>query len=242
MKSHNRIITVVAVALTMVFASDAFAGKGPRRDRGERGERGVRGERFGQGGPGAMAARLAGHMAMLDLLLSETAPIGFTIEDFPDADTDGDGVLSDTEWQSFAADRKAKMTAMILRRDPSVDADASGEIDDAELAAFVEARRTDMKARLLENHPDVDTDGDGVLSDAEVEAFESPRLQRLLERVPEADLNGDGVLDRGEWATHMLIGGPKDGRGGPKGIGSRDRLRHQDGSCDVKGSPSKSAE
>lgn len=257
MKSHSRITTVFAAALTMFFATDVFAGRGAEAGKGlgpkqghragkshrsERGSRAERGERFGRGGPERMAARHAGHLAILELLLSETAPAGFTVENFPDADTDKDGALSVTEWQSFAADRKAKIADRMLEREASIDTDASGELDDAELAAFVEARRAEMLAKLLERSPDVDVDGDGAVSDAEVDAFESPRLERMLERVPEADVNGDGVLDRGEFAMHMLIQSADGERGGPDGIHKRLRDRREDGSCEGKGGKGKSTD
>jgi len=249
MKSHSRITTLLAMALTMVFTSDALAGKGDGRRRGEAGSRAERGERFGRGGPRRMAARHVGHLAMLDLMLSEAAPEGFSIDKFPDADTDGDGALSDAEWQSFAADHKAKMSERMMLRDESIDTDASGDLDDTELAAYAEAQEAEMKARMLERHADADTDGDGVLSDAELAAFETPWMERLIERVPEADLNGDGVLGRDEWAIHMLANGPAFGHGGPHGprgaadgIGKHDRLRLRDGSCDGKGGTSKSTE
>lgn len=249
MKSHSRITTLFAAALTMVFASDVLAGRGGERPRGEAGPRAERGERFGRGGPRRMAARHMGHLAMLDLLLAEAAPAGFTVENFPDADTDGDGALSDAEWQSFADDHKAKMSDRMMLRDESIDTDASGDLDDTELAAFAEAQEAEMKERMLERHTDADTDGDGVLSDAEFAAFETPWMERMIERAPEADLNGDGVLGRDEWAIHMLANGPALSRSGPdgprgaaSGIGKHDRLRHRDGSCDGKGGKSKSTE
>ena len=152
----------------------------------------------------------------LEMLNAETPPAEFDLARFPEADLDGDGQLSDSEWTTFAEQARGRVLARLLARMPEADADGDGTLNEAELAALKDG----IRERVLTRHPDADTDGDGVLSEAEFKAFKASRREahraRLLERHPEADLDGDGAISdeevqkfkdgcdgyRGRWGGH----------------------------------------
>ncbi len=152
----------------------------------------------GMGGPPPIAMMLE-HLERLD---AETAPSGFPLERFPDADTDGDGELSDAEWLAFAATARERLLDHLLRVAPAADANDDGVLDDAELEALEAEVLARMKEHILDRHPEADTDGDGGLSEAELDAFHEARraehAAKILERHPEADLDGDGELTEEE--------------------------------------------
>lgn len=201
-----------------------FKGKFPGRADGTRARRAGRGFRhggkrgLGRGpGSGGKGAPMWGALQRLEMLDSETPPTDFDLDRFPGADTDGDGVLSDSEWAAFAEKARSRIINMLLDRHPELDANDDGDVSDEEITAFKEAGLEDAKARILKMHPDADTDGDGVISDGEFQAFrdaqQEQRLNMLLEHHPEADTDGDGVLSPEEAKAF----GPRRGRPGPRG-------------------------
>ncbi len=165
---------------------------------------------------GAMGGRLGGIFEHLEKLSAETPPPHFDLARFPEADLDGDGTLSDGEWQTFAEQGRERLLARLTARAPEADADQDGVISEAELAALKAKCAARRSQRILAEHPQADTDGDGVLSDAEVEAFMADRAEqrraRIIERHPEADLDGDGSLSEEEAWTFRH---GNRGRGGP---------------------------
>jgi hypothetical protein len=183
----------------------AFLAERPRLRGDGTGPWGRRGPRPG----GARSERHGGDpLRLLVLLDKETRPAQLTAEQLPEADLDGDGQISDEEWETHAAQRRAQLLAMLLERWPEVDADGDGAISDEELSVFRAARMAEARKRILLRHPSADTDGDGALSDEEFDAFRAERIgdrtARILSRHPEADLDGDGVLSDEEVAAFRL--------------------------------------
>lgn len=203
-----------------------FQDKGIGRGHGRRGGFGRHDRGSGHGprdGRGPLRA-----LWRLEQLDADTPPEQFDLNRVPQADTDGDGVLSDAEWQAFAAAAKDKLIAQIAERHPEIDMDDDGVISDAELASFRETQRAAATTRIMERSPDADTDGDGTLSDEEFKAFHLKRWQeraaRILERHPEADLDGDGVLSRDEVREIRGKRGGRHGRCGERGANARCKL------------------
>jgi len=134
----------------------------------------------------------------LDRLDSQTVPEGFELTRHPEADVDGDGELSASEWTAFSQQARAKLIDRLLKLAPEADTDGDGVLSDSEIEAFKETCKAEREAQMLERHPEADTDGDGVLSDEEIETFKeaikAKHAARLLERHPEADLDGDGAI------------------------------------------------
>jgi hypothetical protein len=159
------------------------------------------GQGFGPG-PGMGRRGLGGPAMMLQRFVSPTPPPDFNLTTHPEEDLDGDGVISDAEWRTFADARIKQLIPRALRQSPGIDADGDGEVSHAELTTFVAAEEAKRRSHLLVDHPELDTDNDGVLSDTEMEAhkmvMESERLAQMLERHPEADTDGDGVLSKEE--------------------------------------------
>ena len=155
---------------------------------GDWGPRGKRGHHRGPGG------RLGMMLRHLEQLSSETPPLQFDPAKFAEADSDGDGVLSDTEWTTFAEQQRQRLLSRLAERVPRADADHDGVISDTELAELTAW----VAGRVLRRHPEADTNGDGTLSDDERDALHAGRMERrrarILENHPEADLDGDGVL------------------------------------------------
>jgi len=180
----------------------------------------------GRGGPGFGPGGPMGHMLRaLDRLQEETPTPWFTIDNFPDADTDGDGQLSTAEWQSFSTEHRAEVLEHLMTVAPGADGDKDGALSEAELIALRDGHMARMREQILLMHPEADTDNDGSISDAEFEAVKAERRARILERHPQADLNGDGALSEDEMESAMVMrhrrgAGPKDGRGfGRHGMG-----------------------
>jgi len=176
------------------------------------------GRHGGRRGPGEGMRRLGRTLHHLEMLESEAPPQQFTIERHPEADLDGDGVLSDEEWLTFASERRAEILARLVKRFPDADADDDGTLSPDEL----EVVKADIRARMLERHPEADTDGDGILSEEEAKAFHEARLEehraQILERHPEADIDGDGTLSDEEF-HQFLDDRPGRGRYGGHGKG-----------------------
>lgn len=164
-----------------------------KRKHGKRG----RGGRDGRG-PGGPRDPVAGLLRTIEMFSADTPPDQFDAGRIPSADVDGDGELSDSEWATFAAQRRERLLTRLARLAPDADTDEDGEISDKELAAL----KAKVRGGIVKKHPDADKDGDGTLSDAEFDAFMSrdaqERRARILEQNPEADLDGDGTLSEEE--------------------------------------------
>ncbi len=169
--------------------------------------------------------------------LLEGADKASIMTQYPAADLDADGALSDEEVQAFRDSRRGsegmqmpmmdggpgmmgeERLSMVLEQYPEADLDGDGTLTQDEARAF----RMQM---MLERHPEADLDGDGTLSEEETQAFrdsyrgseamQAERLAMILERHPEADLDGDGTLSQEEARAFM---GSRHGRsrcgGGP---------------------------
>ncbi len=212
---------------------DCTSGKPGKKGCGHHGMKGcghygMRGyEYYGmKGDGGGPQDRMCRPLQRLEMLNAETPPAEFDLARFPEADLDGDGQLSDSEWTTFAEQARGRVLARLLAHMPEADADGDGTLNEVELAALKDG----LRERVLSKHPDADTDGDGVLSEAEFEAFKASRRQahraRLLERHPEADLDGDGTLTDEE--VHKFKdsqSGPPGAWGGGKHCGDGGKLR-----------------
>jgi len=185
----------------------------------------------GDKGPrGGKTHRLGMALRHLELLSAEAPPADFDLTRHPDVDTDGDGQVSQAEWDAFRAQKRSEILARLAARLPDADADGDGTLNDVELDAV----KATLRAELLAKHPEADTDGDGILSVEEAEAFHTARWDEhrtiMLERHPEADSNGDGVLSDAEMHEFLPIGrahggehGQRHHRGG-RGPGHRARM------------------
>ncbi len=214
-----------------------FADRDDRPRRGMKGRRGMDGERRGrEPGRGPGPGQVFMIINQLELLASETVPAGVTAEGLPRADADEDGVLTDAEWQTFAAQRSTRILNHLLKQHPEADTDEDGALSAEELAAFKAAEQEKAKQMILLRDAEADTDGDGVLSDAEFEAFTSARQAenraRMLERHPAVDVDGDGIVSEAEAAAFMLQRpqrGPREGRGLRDGKGPHEGRGPRDG-------------
>jgi hypothetical protein len=152
----------------------------------------------------------------LGLLSAEAPPAEFTLARHPEADTDGDGQLSQAEWQAFATEKRAEILARLANHLPNADADGDGTLGEAELDAV----KVRFREHLLERHPEADTDGDGTLSVEEADAFHAGRMEehrtRILQRHPEADADGNGALSDAEMHDFKA---DRPGHGAPHGKG-----------------------
>lgn len=118
-----------------------------------------------------------------------------------DADTDGDGRIS-----------QAEATALAATRAKEIDANKDGKIAAAEIEAYREKRRQDRMAEWLKS---IDADGDGSVSVAEFEKAQIWRMARMGRHgaggyghpMMGQDMRGQGMEPGG---------GPRDGQG-PRG-------------------------
>lgn len=124
-----------------------------------------------------------------------------------DADTDGDGRISQSE-----------ATALAATRAKEIDANKDGKITAAEIDAYREKRRQDRMAEWLKS---VDTDGDGSVSVAEFEKAQIWRMARMGQHAAGGfghPMMGPDMMGRGMMGPGMTGpgGGPRDGQG-PRG-------------------------
>ncbi|UCE58528.1 MAG: hypothetical protein JSU63_13920 [Phycisphaerales bacterium] len=144
----------------------------PRRGEGKGWRKGHRG---GHGsadrGPRWMG-RLLRRLERLDF---DSPPADCNPDWVAQADADGDGKVSDSEWAAFAEQVRQQLLAELLSIAPEADADKNGQIDNAELD-LIRTQHTDrMRSRILNRHPQADTDSDGTLSDEELASFRATR-------------------------------------------------------------------
>lgn len=185
MRFRNNAIIVGSVVLAGVgfLGSADVLGGGPRGMHGQRG-------RMSQ-------TRVApdGHRAMM-------------LERHPEADTDGDGVLSDEEATAFRQSLGDKPGLHAMHgfgrhtkfghgmRGPGADV---GQL--LERLAKLDGESAPEGIDLT-RHADLDADGDGTVSDEEwttfVDKMRPKVLEHLAKRVPGADLDGDGTVSNAE--------------------------------------------
>ena len=107
---------------------------------------------------------------------------------FKALDTDGDGKISQAEFDAAKADRFAK-----------ADADGDGKVTADEMKqAFERKHEERMKkheARMEEHFKALDTDGDGAVSEAEMQAHHVQMFSKL-------DADGDGFVSEEELKAH----------------------------------------
>jgi Ca2+-binding EF-hand superfamily protein len=141
------------------------------------------------------------------LIFAVTAVLGSTAAlaggNLKDADTDGDGFISQAEFT-------ASYNKGLAERFARVDSNADGLLSEEELGAVKKERHAGSHReeahrkghamsleKVVEHH---DTDGDGSLSLAEMEAMRfSPDAQAFAT----ADTNGSGTLDAAELKAMM---------------------------------------
>ena len=207
-----------------------------RNHDGQRGRWGDQGKRHDSG----RRDRFVLALDLLEGLGAETAPEGFTADAFPKADENGDGVIDDTEWQAFAAEKREKILDSLTRHHKGLDADGDGAVDATELDAFKAERVAEASEYILKHHADADKDGDGVLSMDEFTAFREVGMNKaradVLKRNPKADIDGDGSLSDDEMFLINLMSAergdrPAGWRDG-KGRHGDDRWHHRGGSRD----------
>lgn len=103
--------------------------------------------------------------------------------DFGAADTDGDGMLTQGEIESWR-----------MARAKEADTDKDGFVTLEEMKAAIIGRMEQRAQEMAQHRLEVqDTDGDGRLSLAEMEP--GPRAGRMFDRI---DTNGDGNLSKDE--------------------------------------------
>ncbi|MFH0982178.1 MAG: hypothetical protein V2A79_11625 [Planctomycetota bacterium] len=135
----------------------------------------------------------AGMMGGLDFGALTEDQRALFLERHPEADTNGDSTLSETELEAFRTQWLAERRATILQRHPEADLDGDGALSDGEFEPFqtrwMEARR----ALILERHPEADRNGDGTLNEEEVRAFFSSRPGRFGCRGEHEGVDGDWI-------------------------------------------------
>ncbi|MHC4091269.1 MAG: EF-hand domain-containing protein [Planctomycetota bacterium] len=112
-----------------------------------------------------------GMMGRMDYGEMTEEHIAKMLKHHPEADADGDGLLSEGEFETFRAQRKEEHRAMVLEHHPDADTDDDGVLSEVEFEAFHAQRMEEHRAKMLEHHPEADTDGDGTLSDEEARSF-----------------------------------------------------------------------
>jgi len=123
--------------------------------------------------------------------------------DFSAVDTDGDGVISEAEWNAFRSGETGA-EARAARMIAAYDTDGDGLLSAEELAAARqgmprrgvpdEARAAAMAERMFEM---LDTDSDGMLSPEEFAAGIARMQERLAERGPRMRERGHEAPRRG---------------------------------------------
>ena len=126
------------------------------------------------------------------------------------ADTDGDGTLSEAERQAAALQRheQAKQNPRYPKLVERFDADGDGALSDQEWLAAHESMRENRRSRMEERQAgrleEFDSNSDGQLSPEERQAARQARVAanpRLAELRKLHDVDGDGVLSPTEKAA-----------------------------------------
>jgi Ca2+-binding EF-hand superfamily protein len=157
----------------------------------------------GRGGePRGMAGQRPGFGILGMLMPTDPAEI---LRQHPQADTDGDGRLSPTEYRAFVTSQRAVLEKELLAAHPQLDTDGDGALSPEEMRAGSSVVEEFAMAKVLASNPQADTDGDGKLSREEFRAFQSRRmggppqspaasLDWILENFERIDADGNGQL------------------------------------------------
>lgn len=129
----------------------------------------------------------AAAVAATAVLLTVTSPVMAGDGHRGSMDVDGDGYISQTEFNSAKKQRGVEFS--------EIDGDADGLLSTDELVAFRKARK--HKIRQLEGRGSMDDDGDGYVSQAE---FDAAKKRRTVE-FSDIDSDADGVLSKDELAA-----------------------------------------
>lgn len=199
-----------------------------RQDQADRPNRGRKGpgDRAGRrdfapfGRSGDTAGPMVGMaLARLEVLAQPTPPEGFSLERFPEADADDDGMLSNEEWITFAGEARTKLIARLDNAIDTLDADDDGAVSDEELAALRAEHVAKVGEHVIARDPEADADGDGVLSveewQAHVLAFEPGDFPGPGHRGP--GHKGPGHRGPGHRGPNGPHGFDRDGNQKPKG-------------------------
>lgn len=133
---------------------------------------------------------LAGGLFATSALANPSNPSGQLT--FNDIDQNGDGQLSQSEFQAVDVQERVDHDAL--------DTDNNGQIDESEFAAFEQASQDKMKEGRL-TFSDIDEDGDGQLSQSE---FQNVDVEERLD-YDALDTNNDGGIDQSEFAAFEHI-------------------------------------
>jgi Ca2+-binding EF-hand superfamily protein len=126
-----------------------------------------------RGGPGQMLEQVD---ANADGAITKSEIDAHRAEKFASADTNGDNLVSASEFEAFMlAERERRQAERREKRFAKLDANGDGMISAEEHSAADDARVEKMFERL-------DTDGDGVISEAEREAMKDRRGKRGMGR------------------------------------------------------------
>ncbi len=95
------------------------------------------GRRGMEGHQGDRMHRLGMTLHHLEVFAAETPPEQFDIAGHGEADLDGDGELSQTEWQTFAQGKRSEILSRLASHLPDADSDSDGTLNDEELEAVI---------------------------------------------------------------------------------------------------------
>ncbi len=134
------------------------------------------------------------------------------------ADADGDGVVTEEEWQAFRDARREQNADRSNSFIDQWDLDGDGVLSAAEREAAREAIRERARENRRIRFNDADTDGDGALSRDEFTAI--PAVSRLSEVDPEKvttifdrlDADDDELISAEEFLNHLGHRRPMDPR------------------------------
>ena len=88
-----------------------------------------------------------------------------------EADTDGDGVISEEERAAWRELKMAEREEQMNERFNELDADGDGSISREEWDAWHEQKKAEMEERKAERQAEMDADGDGEISEEERRAW-----------------------------------------------------------------------
>ncbi|WP_169337232.1 EF-hand domain-containing protein [Psychromonas ossibalaenae] len=124
---------------------------------------------------------------------------GRLLANFDQIDTDGSGMISQAEFETFKSERKGKGGKHHKRQTfAQLDSNNDGQLS-----------KDDLQGRLLANFDQIDTDGSGMISQAEFEAFKSEckgkgGKHHKRQTFAQLDSNSDGQLSKDDLQGRLL--------------------------------------